>query len=271
MDSSGNSVSYGELWVCAERVRQQLRQSGVAAHDRVAVVLPRGVDNAIALVVVAAAAVCVPINPDFTPDELQRYFANLKLAALVTSGDAKPASRKVAQALEIPVLDVALRASAADFDLTSSPRGARMAAGEVGPDDDAFVLLTSGTAAHPKMVPLTQASVCLSAVNAGTVLSLTAADRLLNVLPLFHAHGLISGLLTALAAGSSVICTKGFDGVSFFNWLNELQPSWYTAVPTIHRAVLAAAPANGHATKPSLLAHHSLGVGLARSRDAREA
>lgn len=253
MDSSGVSVSYAELWVCAERVRQQLRRSGVATHHRVAVVLPRGAENAIALVAIAAAAVCVPINPDFTADELQRYFADLRLAALVTSDDAKPAGRDVAQALGIPVLDVVLRTKMVGFELTGSTCGSGVAIGEVGPEDDAFVLLTSGTAARPKMVPLTQAGVCLSAVNAGAVLSLTAADRLLNVLPLFHAHGLISGLLTALAAGSGVICTKGFDGASFFDWLRELQPTWYTAVPTIHRAVLAAAPRAGRAAGRSSL------------------
>jgi acyl-CoA synthetase (AMP-forming)/AMP-acid ligase II len=103
------------------------------------------------------------------------------------------------------------------------------------------------------MVPLTHASVCLSANNAGAVLSLAPPDRLLNVLPLFHAHGLISGLLTALAAGSSVICTQGFDATSFFGWLRELRPTWYTAVPTIHRALLSEAAHDRQAPRPSSL------------------
>lgn len=103
------------------------------------------------------------------------------------------------------------------------------------------------------MVPLTHRNVCLSAYNAGHVLSLTSRDRLLNVLPLFHAHGLISGLLTALAAGSSVICTDGFDSSSFFGWMRELQPTWYTAVPTIHRALLTAAEANPDRARSSSL------------------
>jgi aryl carrier-like protein len=64
---------------------------------------------------------------------------------------------------------------------------------------------------------------------------------LLNVLPLFHVHGLVSGLLAALAAGSSVVCTSGFDAEAFFDWLKEFRPTWYTAVPAIHQAVLAAA------------------------------
>ncbi|MFX4543516.1 AMP-binding protein, partial [Acinetobacter baumannii] len=66
-------------------------------------------------------------------------------------------------------------------------------------------------------------------------------------------HGLISGLLTALAAGSSVICTDGFDAIAFFGWMRELQPTWYTAVPTIHRALLTAAEANPDLARPSSL------------------
>src|SRR6185312_6157989 len=120
-------------------------------------------------------------------------------------------------------------------------------------EDDAFLLLTSGTAARPKMVPLTQRNVCLSARNAGRVLSLAAQDRLLNALPLFHAHGLISGLLTALVAGSSVIVTGGFDAPSFFGWMRDLQPTWYTAVPTIHRALLTAAEASPELVRSSSL------------------
>ena len=99
------------------------------------------------------------------------------------------------------------------------------------------------------MVPLTHASVCLSAYNAGAALALGPRDRLLNVLPLFHAHGLISGLLTALAAGSTVVCTPGFDPDAFFGWLTEFRPTWYTAVPAIHRALLSAADRHKHSIR----------------------
>ena len=116
-------------------------------------------------------------------------------------------------------------------------------------DNDAFILLTSGTAARPKMVPLTHASVCRSAYNAGAALALGPRDRLLNVLPLFHAHGLISGLLTALAAGSTVVCTPGFNPTVFFDWLIKFRPTWYTAVPAIHRAVLLAADRHKHSLR----------------------
>jgi oxalate---CoA ligase len=63
--------------------------------------------------------------------------------------------------------------------------------------------------------------------------------------PLFHIHGLIAAVLSSLAAGASVICTSGFNALKFFAWLDEEKPSWYTAVPTMHQAILARAPRNG--------------------------
>ncbi len=244
LETDGTFVTYGELWACANDLARELRRFGIRQDDRVAVVLPRGAVNAAITVAVATGTVCVPLNPDFTADELRRYFSDLRIAAVLTQGDMNSVSRGVANTLGIPVIGLIPRpgGSPASFDLIGptmrSPVTSALASDA---NSDAFILVSSGTTSRPKMVPLTHASVCLSAYNAGVVLDLGSQDRLLNVLPLFHAHGLISGLLTALAAGSSVICTPGFDAELFLGWLSELRPTWYTAVPTIHRAVLSAA------------------------------
>ncbi|WP_314959246.1 non-ribosomal peptide synthetase [Bradyrhizobium cosmicum] len=248
-------LTYGKLGDLIPQLVRTLRELGITPADRIAVALPRGADSALALIAVASAGACVPVNPDLTADELQRYFSELKLAALVTRAELNSPSRDVAKALAIAVIDFVPGPD-------DNPGGCAFVGPTVGPangsgtsrgDDDAFIMLTSGTAARPKMVPLTHRNVCLSAYNAGRVLSLGPHDRLLNALPLFHAHGLISGLLTALAAGSSVICTNGFDASSFFDWMRELRPTWYTAVPTIHRALLTAAEANPDRARSSSL------------------
>lgn len=248
-------LSYGELGATTEHLVRTLRGFGTAPADRIAVALPRGADSALALIAVASACACIPVNPELTVDELQRYFSELKLTALVTRGDMNSASRDVAKALDIAVIDFMLgpETDLGGCEFIGPTIGPACANGAARADDDAFILLTSGTAARPKMVPLTHRNVCLSAYNAGRVLSLTSHDRLLNALPLFHAHGLISGLLTALAAGSSVICTEGFDAQSFLGWMRDLQPTWYTAVPTIHRALLTAAEADPDRFRSSTL------------------
>lgn len=248
-------LNYGELAARTGHLVGTLRGLGIGPADRLAVALPRGADSALALIAVASACACIPVNPDLTADELQRYFSELKLTALVTRADTNSASRDAARALDLAVIDFVPgpQHDLGGCEFVGPTIGPANASGVSRGDEDAFILLTSGTAARPKMVPLTHRNVCLSACNAGRVLSLTSRDRLLNVLPLFHAHGLISGLLTALAAGSSVVCTNGFDAASFFGWMRELQPTWYTAVPTIHRALLTAAEADPDRARSSSL------------------
>jgi acyl-CoA synthetase (AMP-forming)/AMP-acid ligase II len=113
--------------------------------------------------------------------------------------------------------------------------------GMAGPDDIALVLHTSGTTSRPKIVPLTQRNLCASARNIGTTLALTAEDRCMNVMPLFHIHGLMAAMLASLRVGASIFCTPGFNALKFFAWLKEAEPTWYTAVPTMHQAILARA------------------------------
>src|SRR5205823_3901767 len=109
-------------------------------------------------------------------------------------------------------------------------------------DDVALVLHTSGTTSRPKIVPLSQTNIAVSAGNIVRTLALTSADANLNIMPLFHIHGLMAGLLAPLAAGGRLFATPGFNALKFFSWMEEAKPTWYTAVPTMHQAILARAP-----------------------------
>jgi acyl-CoA synthetase (AMP-forming)/AMP-acid ligase II len=121
------------------------------------------------------------------------------------------------------------------------------------PDDIALVLHTSGTTSRPKIVPLSQRNVCASARNVRQTLGLTPDDRNLSIMPLFHIHGLIASLLAPLSAGSEVCCSTGFNALKFFGWMGEVKPTWYTAVPTMHQAILARAPKNADVVAESRL------------------
>jgi len=150
----------------------------------------------------------------------------------------------VAAALNIPVFELTARPSslAGDIDL-SGPALHQSEQGLLpGPGDDIALLLhTSGTTSRPKLVPLTQANLTASARHIAESLGLTQDDRCLNVMPLFHVHGLEAALLATIASGGSVVCCPGFNAPRFFDWVTEFAPTWYTAVPTIHQSVLARA------------------------------
>ncbi|MCK1420313.1 AMP-binding protein [Bradyrhizobium sp. CW12] len=246
-------MTYGALSLLTHDVVRALRSAGVSRTDRVAVVLPNGPEAAVAMVTLAVGAVCVPLSPDFTYDEYKRYFADLDVAALLAHADPTSACRRAASSLGIRIIDVVTRPGegAGAFHIVSQrePPNDQLASSS----DDAFILLTSGSTSRPKMVPLTHASVCLSARNVGVNLELGPRDRLLSVLPLFHGHGLISGVLAGLTAGSSVVCTPGFDPTAFFGWLRKFRPTWYTAVPAVHQAILREAILHKQAARRSSL------------------
>jgi len=113
-----------------------------------------------------------------------------------------------------------------------------------GPDDVALVLHTSGTTSRPKIVPLLHRNVCATAENIRRTLRLEPGDRCLNVMPLFHIHGLMACVLSTLHAGASVYCAPGFNALRIFGWLADADPTWYSAVPTMHQAILARAARN---------------------------
>jgi oxalate---CoA ligase len=125
----------------------------------------------------------------------------------------------------------------AEGTLTGTPQQA----GPATSDDIALVLHTSGTTSRPKIVPLSHSNVCASARHIVETLSLGPDDVCLNIMPLFHIHGLIAAVLSSLAGGGSVVCTPGFNALKFFGWLEEAHPTWYTAVPTMHQAILSRA------------------------------
>ncbi|MGY2933539.1 non-ribosomal peptide synthetase component F [Bradyrhizobium sp. GM6.1] len=86
-------LNYGGIGARTQDLVRTLRGLGIAPTDRIAVALPRGADSALALIAVASSCACVPVNPDLTADELQRYFSELKLTALVTRADTNSAAR----------------------------------------------------------------------------------------------------------------------------------------------------------------------------------
>jgi len=224
----------------------RLNALGIGRNDRVAIVLPNGPEMAAAFVAVGAGATTAPLNPGYRAEEFAFYLTDLNARALLLDQDGNAAAEQVAADLGIPILRLETdeSAPAGQFRITGEPIGETGVPGPAGPDDIALVLHTSGTTSRPKIVPLTQRNVAASARNIRETLQLTPADRCLNIMPMFHIHGLIAAVLTSLSAGASVICTPGFNALRFFAWLDAEKPSWYTAVPTMHQAILARAARN---------------------------
>lgn len=233
------SISYQELLQHLQNNQQELNNLGVGRNDRVAIVLPNGPEMASAFLSVSSAATTAPLNPNYQETEYDFYLTDLDAKALLISRSVDSPARKVAVSKGIPVLELIPDPNVAGLFKIVGDSQPLMAEGGFTEDDDvALVLHTSGTTSRPKIVPLTHRNLSVSANNIRTALVLTGGDRCLNIMPLFHIHGLMAAVLASMAAGSSVVCTPGYDITRFYEWLEEFSPTWYTAVPTMHQAIL---------------------------------
>ncbi len=240
------SLTFGGLAALTRDVGKALNAAGIGWGDRVAIVLPNGPEMAAAFITIAQSATTAPLNPAYRADEFEFTMSDLKAKALVTLAGFDTPARAVAEKLGTAVIDIVPEPErgAGAFKLAAPVSGKVRSAEAPGPDDIALVLHTSGTTSRPKIVPLAQSNVAASARHIGTTLALTPEDRCLNIMPLFHIHGLIAAVLSSLAAGGETVCTPGFNALKFFSWLDETAPTWFTAVPTMHQAILTRAERN---------------------------
>ena len=244
------ALTYKGLRAHVERTVIALHRLGIGRADRVAIVLPNGPEMATAFVSIAACATTAPLNPAYRLEEFDFYLSDLGVKALLVEQNSASPAIEAAAADNIPILEAAVDETAAAglFEIIPSQGitwGKPASYGNfAGPNDVALVLHTSGTTSKPKIVPLTHRNVCTSASNICRTLKLTPVDRCMNVMPLFHIHGLMAAILSTLSVGASVFCTPGFDPLRFFSWLKAVKPTWYSAVPTMHQAILSRARHN---------------------------
>ena len=237
-------LSFAALRTLIADTLSTLNRLGIGRNDRVAIVLPNGPEMATCFVACASGVASAPLNPAYRADEFEFYLGDLGAKALIVERGSVSPAIDVATKLGVRVIDLVAGTEAGSF--TLSPRDATdvQAAAHGGyaePDDISMVLHTSGTTSRPKIVPLSQANLAASATNIRDTLKFEADDCGLNIMPLFHIHGLIAGVLAPLAAGSQVFCTPGFNALKFFAWMDEAHPTWYTAVPTMHQTIVARA------------------------------
>jgi long-chain acyl-CoA synthetase len=209
-----------------EATAAMLRPAGVGPGDVVATMLT----NRVELVVVMFAAwrigaALTPINPSLTVGEAAFQTVDSGARVLVHEGVT----------LDLPgvtMVDVAT--------LPATPVGGD-AVVETAPGALALLIYTSGTTGKPKGVMLDHANLTAMVGMITQALGLTAADHCLLILPLFHVNGILVSVLSPLAGGGCTTITGRFSPSTFFDTVEAVRPTFFSAVPAIY-AMLSALP-----------------------------
>jgi oxalate---CoA ligase len=238
-------LTYSELQRQIDDIATNLKAAGIDAGQRVGIVLPDGPELAIAITGTACHATAVPLNPNLTAAEFDDLIATLRLEAVIVPEWSDTAARDVAGRHRLSLLEAVRQNDRVGVSLRAQQALSLARGHAVGPDDAAFILRTSGTTARPKLVLVTHRNLLAMAERLQHWFALTPQDRALCVMPLYYAQGLKTALFVPLILGGSLACPSRTDGSDFFSWLSDLEPTWYSAGPTFHRAVEERARARG--------------------------
>ncbi|MBV9321898.1 MAG: AMP-binding protein, partial [Mycobacterium sp.] len=212
-----------------DRVRvaaDRLARAGVGPGDVVAVKLPNRAELIIALFAAwRLRAAATPINPALTAAEVAYQLADSSARVLICDDDSSA-----------PVTVITLAE-------LSEPSGPPEQAVDHSDDDLALLIYTSGTTGRPKGVELTHANIMAMAQSIAGWMKMGTEAHSLLILPLFHVNGIVVSVLSPLLAGGQATVAGRFRPTTFFEIVEKVRPTYFSAVPAIY-AMLTALPDN---------------------------
>lgn len=243
VDEGRSPLSYAALAALMDRFQRVLNGMGFGRQDRIAIVHPSNTAMASIVMGVWSCATAAPMNPEFTVGEFTIHMRDLGVKAVVVAADVETPARAAALHLGLPLIEVESldHQEAGLVDIRPGPAGRCAQPGPAQPNDLALVLTTSGTTSRSKIVPVRHRQLSAMSDYSARLFELTPEDRCLNLMPLFHGHGLYSSLAGTLYSGGSLINLPDFSSEAFFRMLVTLRPTWYSGSYTFHHTICAQA------------------------------
>jgi malonyl-CoA/methylmalonyl-CoA synthetase len=219
---------FGEIDEASNAVARLLLQRGFVAGDRLCVYLPNSIEIVhLFLACVKTGVIFVPINILYRQREANHILTDVRPRAVVTKGEF-PGQCPDGVALW----------DAAELEQAAARQSAETLHVPLDGDTPAAIIYTSGTTGTSKGAILSHNNFAANALNLLTCWQITAADRLLLPLPLFHVHGLGNGLVSWLISGCRLKLLERFEHENAARVLDDFSPTLFFGVPTIYVRLL---------------------------------
>lgn len=230
---SHRSISYSELaWDC-QLVVNCLRALGSAPGDVVSVVMPNGLQTLRILLGAMSGGWCVnPVNLLSQQDALDYVLDHSDCRVIFVNAEREAMVRASVAKMQRPVTVVVTEADASGLSVEPDADELYQDA-PVSPDTLALLMYTSGTTGKPKGVMLSQGNLIANALAITQEHRLSAVDRVLAVLPLYHINAFVVTMLTPLVHGGSLAMVPKFSAARFWDQAVDMSCTWINVVPTI--------------------------------------
>lgn len=230
-------LCYGDLEKDSARMQGLLQGLGVEKGDRVVVQVDKSIEAVVLyLACLRSGAIYIPLNTAYTANEVDYFLRDATPRVFICSPQREAELQQVAEAAGVSAvftLDADGGGELSDVAASALPAESTV---EVGPDDLAAILYTSGTTGRSKGAMLSHANLASNAQVLHDYWHWQPDDVLLHALPIFHVHGLFVALHCALLGGSRVIFLPRFDADAMI--ANLPQATVMMGVPTFYTRLL---------------------------------
>ncbi len=207
----GATLSYGALLDGVFRAAGVLKECGLVKGDRLALQVEKSIE---ALEIYGAClmtgVIFLPLNTAYTPDEIEYFLQDAMAGVFVCDPEREDEFQPLAQRHATKLLTLAQDGSGSFSELARLVTPVELPV-DCAPDDIAALLYTSGTTGRSKGAMLTQENLLSNARVLVEEWRISAEDKLLHALPIFHAHGLFVAINTTWLTGSSLVFLPSFN------------------------------------------------------------
>lgn len=234
--------TYGEMLSRIRSVAYRLEQENVEFGDRVALIGENHPSWAISyLAALYRGAVCVPMDPHGEIETLTNFLENSEAKVAFLSPDMTGKFQQIEEKLgrNIPAVVWKMEDSAngfqkfEDWAKTEVPESFAKQETPAKLDDTALLMYTSGTTGTPKGVPLTHGNIVSELEGVKDVLKFTGDEKILSLLPLFHAYLQIVNLWVATTYGCEAGYLKELTPAELSSSMKIFKPTMLTTVPRL--------------------------------------
>jgi acyl-CoA synthetase (AMP-forming)/AMP-acid ligase II/acyl carrier protein len=229
---AGRVLTFKALKEQSHRLYGWFRQMGLEHGDKIAFMMDNGLFTAqLFLGAMYGGFVSVPLNVRAGVSQLSYTLDHCDAKVVFVGSKYDALIKEVMVHVRRPVEIISA-------DLDSCPELSEMPSVRgilhpIKPEDAALLMYSSGTTGQPNGAVHTHRSVLAHGRNSARAHQLTAADRSLLVLPIYHINAECVTLMPTLASGGSVVIPHGFVVSEFWNWLDDYRCTWSALVPTI--------------------------------------
>lgn len=226
-------ITFAALAHSCKQVAALLRAHGAVPGETVSLVMPNGLTTLQLLLGAMHGGWCVnPVNLLSSEEQMGYVLNHSDCTLVIASPEWADTVRRVLltipRDIDLWVCDAHTHSFAEDANkLPNHP------AHPVTPQDHALLMYTSGTTGVPKGVLLSQANLTANAASISAEHALTAQDRVLAVLPLYHINAFAVTMLAPLFHGGSLAMPPKFSAARFWQQALQTQCTWVNVVPTM--------------------------------------